>query len=252
MDAGNYLQAQAISNKMKGFITAPPETIWINQKMIPGFEVRNIVNVIMSTNETRPFVASQDSRRFYVVWSDLNIQGEDNQVLSHYKKYYNDLWTWLRDNKGWRYCIDFLMKRDVSQFNPRTTPTATDDLIDIREASMDPVLMLFRECVLNHISLFKSDLLTIRDIYSVMASVNSFQMGVTIKKIPSENVLARVIKQSNFAKMFRVSKNNKTFKLYCIRNLARYNVMTKVNIRKQYTEQITIAKSTCNLKQVNE
>ena len=231
VDAGNYVQAQAISNKIKGFVTAPPDTISINEKMVPSFNIQNIVNVVMCTNETRPLVMAMDSRRYYFLWSYLNIHdASGHNVLPRYKLYYKELWAWLKAD-GWKYCVNYLQRRDVSAFDPGATPPTTDDLIDVREASMDPILLLFRECVKDEISLFKSDLLTIRDIYSVLNSVNPDQFGVALKKIPSTNVLGRILKQAQFVKSFRVYDKGKSKTLYCLRDYSKYN---KIKDSKQY------------------
>lgn len=227
IDAGNYVQAQAISNKIKGFVTAPPETISINEKMVPSFSIQNKVNVIMGTNETRPLIMAMDSRRYYFLWSYLNIHDmSGHNVLPRYVTYYKELWAWLRAD-GWKYCIENLYQRDVSHFDPGATPPTTDDLVDVREASMDPVLLLFRECMKENISLFKADLLTVKDVYSVLSSVNPEQFGVTIKKIPSINVLGRILKQAQFVRSFKVYNKGQAITLYCVRDYRKYNKIRK-------------------------
>jgi len=255
IDAGNYVQAQAVSNKIKGFITAPPDTININEKMVPSFSIQNKVNVIMGTNETRPVIMAMDSRRYYFLWSYLNIHDESgHNVLPRYMRYYKELWAWLKAD-GWKYCIEALYQRDVSQFDPGATPPTTDDLIDVRESSMDPVLLLFHECIKDKISLFQSDLLTIRDIYSVLTSVNPAQLGVSIKKIPSTNILARILKQAQFVKSFRVYEKRKSQILYCIRGYDKYdrikNSKQHKSLYQVYTNMINEVRTSHQLKAVS-
>jgi len=255
IDAGNYVQAQAVSNKIKGFITAPPDTININEKMVASFPIQNKVNVIMGTNETRPVIMAMDSRRYYFLWSSLNIHDESgHNVLPRYATYYKELWAWLKGG-GWKYCVNELYQRDVSEFDPGATPPTTDDLIDVREASMDPVLLLFRECMRNKMSLFKADLLTIWDIYAVLSSVNPAQLGVSIKKIPSTNVLARILKQAQFVRAIRVTHQGKNHILYCLRDYDKYNEMKKSKIHRSlfhtYTRVINEVKAAHDLKAVS-
>lgn len=251
IDAGNYADARAISNKIKGFIAAPPNTIPINRKNINGFNIRNVVNVVMGTNEMRPLVMTFDSRRYYMVWSDLNIRGADNQMLPQYTKYYHQMWEWMREGKGWKYCVNSLINRDISNFIPGMAPNVTQAMIDVINSSKDPVSLLFSKCVESEVSLLASDLVTMNDIYKVMRSIDPAVYGVTLatNKLPSENVLGRILSQSHLVKQYRCTYKGKSRRLYSIRNHNKYdgNHISKKILYENYLRNMEKIKDECQL-----
>jgi hypothetical protein len=243
IDAGNYVQAAQISNRVKDFITAPPDRLSINQKMIPLFDVRNIVNVIMGTNDTLPLKMSGDTRRYFVLWSDLNIRDAAGQVRADWLKYFKDLWYWMREGQGWRVVTHYLANYDLSGFDSKQSPKVTEALKDIQEASEDPIVSIFKECVHQYTSLFKSDLLSINDIHQVMRSLDVSGMGFNLKNLPSVNILGKIIKQSALCHIYRVYKNKNDMKVYCVRNNGKYAHMHKKDIFKEYEQQLAMARA---------
>lgn len=244
IDAGNHIQAAQISNRVKDFITAPPDRLSINTKFVPLLEVRNIVNVIMGTNDALPLKMSNDSRRYFVLWSDLNIRDASGQVRADWLAYFKQLWYWMREGQGWRMVVDYLNNYDLAGFDSKESPRVTEALRDVQEASEDPIVSIFKQCVCQNLSLFGSDLLTINDIHQVIRCADISAMGYNLKTLPSINILGKIIKQSGLTQIYRVYKGSHSEqKLYCVRNADRYAHMDKKQIAEEYTQQLTMAKS---------
>lgn len=251
VDVENYTQANAISNQLKELATSPPYKLDVNEKFIPVFQIRNIVNVIMGTNEALPMRMSQDTRRYFVVWSDLSVRGFDKQMKPEWQNYFEEMWAWL-EGGGWRAVVHYLQNKDISAFKPRAAPKVTEALKDIQEASEDPLVSILRECVISKTSLFSSDLMTIKDIHHVLRSLDTGSMGYNIKSIPSIAILGKVMKQASIGKIMRLYKGRENIKVYALRNEEAYSCQDKTLTLVQYERQIADAKREFHLRMVGE
>lgn len=57
-----------MKNKLKSLITDP--TVMINTKNLPAFSVKNVFNILMTTNESHPLDVEVDDRRFTIIKSN--------------------------------------------------------------------------------------------------------------------------------------------------------------------------------------
>lgn len=169
-ELGDHNQATEISNKLKPLAAAPPNTLRVNQKGITPIKIRNIVNLTMTTNSQMPVKLSGPSRRFYAVWTDLQVRDNDEEMLPEWAEYWNIRWPWML-NEGADYCIWYLRNCvDLSNFNPGEAPKMTEFLKNIRESSKSPAQQTLESFIENKIGLFKNDLLTANDICAALKS----------------------------------------------------------------------------------
>jgi Mesyanzhinovviridae DNA primase len=96
---------------LKALITE--ETLLIEPKGIDPFPVRNCVHLIISSNSDWVIPAGADARRYFV----LNVG--DAHMQDH--EYFAAIATQM-DNGGREALLDFLLKRDLSNFNVRLVP----------------------------------------------------------------------------------------------------------------------------------
>lgn len=98
---------------MKDLITG--KRIFVNPKGQAGFEIDNHMNFLLFTNEPNAAKLDADDRRYFV-WR--------SQAAPKDQQYYQDLTAWFHGN-GKRHVLDFLLRRDLSQFQRHKAPPKT-------------------------------------------------------------------------------------------------------------------------------
>ena len=121
--AGNK-QAESV---LKGIITEP--TLFIEPKNIDGKEKRNMLHVIMTSNNDWVVPAGSDERRFCV----LEVSGRCKGKHKYFKALINEI-----NNGGLAAMLYYLKNMDISGFEVRDVPN-TDALIKQKLLSLEPV-----------------------------------------------------------------------------------------------------------------
>jgi hypothetical protein len=106
----------ATMNKMKPWLSAPPETLPINVKYMKSYNIPNTVNVIITTNYGDAIRMDNTDRRFWV--------HEVAVATPREPEYYRALHQWYEDG-GCEKVIGWLMQRDLRRFDPKTAPPMT-------------------------------------------------------------------------------------------------------------------------------
>jgi hypothetical protein len=103
----------------KVLIAAPPDTVLVNGKYRPLIYISNVTLAVITTNHrVGALYLPRDDLRHYVCWSESKFEDFD-------KDYFNDLFGWYENENGCAIVADFLMKRDLSRFNPKAPPKLT-------------------------------------------------------------------------------------------------------------------------------
>eukprot|EP00915_Cephaloidophora_sp_WS-2016_P001223 GHVH01001701.1.p1 GENE.GHVH01001701.1~~GHVH01001701.1.p1 ORF type:complete len:195 (-),score=14.09 GHVH01001701.1:113-697(-) len=114
----------------------------------------------MATNSQLPLKLEGASRRYYAMWSDVNPRNELGQVTQHWRDYFDNIWSWMK-NGGIDHCIYYLRNNvDLSDFNPSSPPPVTEFLQNIQDASKSPGQQTIEEFISNRIGVFNNDLIT--------------------------------------------------------------------------------------------
>lgn len=134
-----------LKGKLKAMISG--REIKINTKMMPVRSEANHVNLVFLSNELQPNALDASDRRYCVVWTPPKMEPSYYQAV-----------VACRDNGGREAFMDFLLKRDLSRFEPYTPPPLTQakaDLIDLGRPnperwflawSRDELPVSFRSC----------------------------------------------------------------------------------------------------------
>lgn len=110
-----------LKGKLKAMISG--REIKINTKMMPLRSEANHVNLVFLSNEIQPNALDASDRRYCVIWTPAK------QEPAYYRAV-----VACRDVGGREAFMDFLLKRNLSQFEPYTPPPLTAakvDLIDL-------------------------------------------------------------------------------------------------------------------------
>lgn len=101
-----------VANTLKPLITQ--SVIPLRKKYANRRNVPNTVNFLIFTNHWDALPLDQGERRFFVVGTDA-----DRREIA----YYDQLWSWTERNYG--VVLNWLLKRDLSKFNPNARPPMT-------------------------------------------------------------------------------------------------------------------------------
>lgn len=237
-ELGDRLESKQVTNKLKPIACAPPDLVMINEKYLRGVSVRNICCGAMTSNSAVPLQLSGDSRRYYPVWTDLSIRGEDGQVTLEWEAYFDDLWTWIRDCEGWKVCINYLMHQvDLSDFNPGKAPLVTEFMREIQEASADPVALIISELKDLNLGRFEADLVTAGDVFDMLKSSGTYGVNHNLKNIPSVATIGKIMKQERIGISVRAWHGKNHMRVWIIRNREKYETMKGGILGATYVDQ---------------
>jgi hypothetical protein len=111
-------------DKLKPLIAAPPNTLLVNRKNVPQYPIPNLINVAMFTNHEDAMAPTQGDRRYWIHRCLIDKRPPD--------EHFTAIWAWF-DAGGDAKCFAWLLRRDVSAFNPKSPATMTaakQDMID--------------------------------------------------------------------------------------------------------------------------
>jgi hypothetical protein len=241
-ELGDRSEATAISNKLKPLAAAPPETLSVNPKGVTRMEVRNIVNVSMTTNSSTPIRTNGASRRYYACWTDVNTRDENNNTTADWHAYWIDRWAWMKDQEGWQSVVWYLRNCvDLTGFNAGAAPAMTNFMRDIIDSSQSTTMQDIRILIREKEHFFKSDIVTRDD--AVHALRNEFVRNKITLQTEVHRVSGQMVSRelSNIAGVIKVRANNKV--LFILRNQQLYTAMTHNQLLVEHEKQTTTFKT---------
>jgi len=126
--------------KTKTLGAAPPDTLRVNQKYMPAYEIVNVLGVIITTNyKTDCIYLPADDRRHYVCWSDVQPSVFDSSPgAGDASKYFDAMYRWYEKERGYEDIAAYLRNLDLSDFNPKAPPLKTPAFWAIVDAGRSP------------------------------------------------------------------------------------------------------------------
>lgn len=237
VELGDRREAMAIANKLKPIASAPPEMLRVRELFTKPFWVRNLVNGTMTTNSRLP-LRLQETRRFFALWSDLQIRGADGNVTPEWSHYWQTMWEWME--KGGRdYCVWYLRNCvDLSDFRPGAPPPVTDFLREIQDESTHPIQKTIREFIEYRYGVFAADLVTARDMANTLKAGNLVAPD-SMYADADDFSMHRVTSHLRDMGIPRVVAKNRysTARLYLVRNAERYKEVPPSQLYEMYLSQ---------------
>lgn len=140
----NVADRRALANKLKPIIAAPPELLVVNRKGMHPYNMVNRMFVLAFSNDLVPIIISSQDRRWFCVWSSARPLPKEKA---------QQIWRWYKSG-GFQAIGDWLMKRDVSAFNPAATPPMTEFKRNMIEDGMSGVESYLVDTISNRIGEF--------------------------------------------------------------------------------------------------
>ena len=125
-----------VVDKIKNIITRT--SVNIEYKNIDPFPSIDYCNYAFTTNNIKPISITKDDRRFQILECSDKYKGNND--------YFTKLFASINDDKTIYSFYKFLMKRDISKFNPERDRVITEATTDLHNLNKDPV-----EIFLEHI-----------------------------------------------------------------------------------------------------
>lgn len=238
-EVGDMKSAEQVSSKLKPLATAPPNKIPVDQKYLIPISIQNIVNVSMTTNSLMPIKLNGTSRRYYAIWSLLEILDKDQDVKPEWKKYFHDLWNWMREG-GMDHCIYYLRNCvDLSDFDPRATPKMTEFLRDITESSKSAAQQTIEAFIEHRVGSFANDILLSTEACSTLkgglAGSDAYMYADPNWFTPSK--VGRVMRDIQGCVKLRTRRDGCEIRPWTIRNKELYEKMTERELYDCYDKQ---------------
>ena len=125
---GDHQKRTLNMDKFKFLITE--EIIRVEEKNDKPFEIPNNMFILMFSNNPAPITISKDSRRYHI-W---NVEHKKKPV-----SYYNYLYDWLENKDGYAIIYDYLMKVDLTGFEPSGEPPKTKYFRELVDRTQNPI-----------------------------------------------------------------------------------------------------------------
>lgn len=109
--------ASSMYNILKPLIAAPPDTLPLNDKYQKLRHIINVMRVFITTNDWMAMYVPAEDRRMFVMHSIQPQKWKDS-------RYFIDLFGWF-ESGGDAEVAAWLMKRDISSFNPKAQSEKT-------------------------------------------------------------------------------------------------------------------------------
>jgi hypothetical protein len=233
-ELGDHREATAISNKLKPLAAGPPDTLHVNPKGTKGFYVRNIVNALMTTNSLTPIKSNGVSRRFFGVWTELNMRDASHNMLPGWLDYWKDRWSWMMED-GVDACVHYLRQRDISKFSPFAAPPMTEFLEEIMQQSKSATEQTIEAFIEHKVGAFAQDLAKIEDLVSTLKMGDQFtpQWMYTKSEYFTPQRTSKVLRTMGICKK-RAVKGATTARLWVLRNSETYDNMGLAHLLESY------------------
>lgn len=199
LHGANQATAQKITNKIKMLVTG--ERIVVNQKGQPEYEVNNHANLITTSNYVDSIKLDDDDRRAAV------IKFKPAEDLRHDQVYWQSYVRWCDDEGGAEALLDYLLKLDLSEFNPRAWAPETSEKQLVKAAGKTAVEewveMLWENADAVIAPIFQTRaLFTAKELATMLYSDNAAQPGQVMAL--GKALQNRGFEQANDGKLIKV------------------------------------------------
>jgi len=195
---------QVIMERLKPLIALPPETIRINEKYLPAYDVPNLISFVLFTNHRDALKLSRSDRRYMVVWSPAQPRDQS---------YYRELHDFIDSNTG--KIAKWLAQRNLQSFSATGVAPVTAAKEEMRQTAQAPLDAWIEEGILSSAPPFY-DLVTIEELMCVLPAH-------IVRSHPSERVIAQILGAWGAQKLCRTDWMDRAKRnVWALRNVDSY------------------------------
>jgi hypothetical protein len=133
LHGGHGHEATKINNKMKRLITQ--ETLMVNTKGVPEYQVSNCANIVTTSNYVDAIKLDEDDRRACVIRFDTRLGAE----------FWKDYFKWVDEDGGAEAIYGHLLSVDLTGFEPKGWAPMTEDKELVISAGRAPMESWIRD-----------------------------------------------------------------------------------------------------------
>lgn len=210
-----------MADRLKGMITQ--KEVRINPKYVSSYFIPDCINYYFTSNRCNAFILSGKDRRYFVIEMD-------NDPLPD--KFYKDYEEWLYRGGGGAALFDYLLKLDLTGFNPQGWAPFTSAKKIMEESGKSEVEAWVNDLIENYDTICPDrDLLTASDVVMMFDPDGRRKVNVVI--------MGRVLKEAGVRRPNRglpVVCDGKSHRLYIFRNYEKWSKATFREIVTAYTK----------------
>jgi len=210
-----------VMNSLKALITE--ERLAINAKHVRRYEIENKANFIFLSNHSDALKLERDDRRYLVILSE-------KAPLS--TEYYNALFSWIKDNPG--VALDWLLRRDISTFNPNERPPITAGKRTMIELSKEENLRLIEQMISEHEAPFDKDLIEVVKVHQALTGPSGAAAGMGLSRPKFLAVLRKSGAVQLGQKSAVLNDRKERLSLWVVRDVEKYNIMSGQELAEIY------------------
>ena len=247
VEHGDHRDAERVIAKLKPMASAPPDTLSYHPKGVKRTDIRNVVNISMTSNRRIPMQSTEGDRRLYPVWTDVTIRGVDGQVTKEWQDYWRAYWPWMRHQGGWQAAVHYLMTQvDLTNWDAGEAPPVTDFLREMQEANTDPLTDLIKAQMEAGEGLWGMPLLTSGDLHNAIVMGGEVLLNrYGIRKIPGVNTIGKVMRRDRLApKIDKSIRDGGRIRLWAMQDAEAYQALTGRELRDVYEARMDAYKTT--------
>lgn len=143
----------SVMNKLKAYITVPPDDVEIREKFQPTYSVPNVAAYFAFTNFEDALALEKADRRWFVLWSP---------AAPKEPAYYWKFDRWVRENAA--LVGAWLRERDVSAFQAQGHAPSTAAKLTMQKAAQPAFEAWVAESIEDGVAPFDTDLVVLEDV----------------------------------------------------------------------------------------
>jgi hypothetical protein len=163
-------ETKTVMNKLKLYITRPPETVPVHEKFMNIYETPNVACFIFMSNFQDALSLERGDRRFFVYWSPMKPQPPS---------YYDGLSAFI-GGAGGDEVVAWLLARDIRGFDAQGRAPDTSDKRMMEEAGRSDFAQAIVEAIEGAVPPFHAPLATLSGLWATLP--------VDIKRLPGASL----------------------------------------------------------------
>jgi hypothetical protein len=222
----NNFHRKEVMDKIKPYLTSPPERVSINIKGMPQYDQPNVVNLVFFTNHPDAVALERSDRRFYILWSIASALSEH---------WFAGYYRWVKKQDGAAAVCAWLAARDLSGFdnNGRAPATAAKEMM--RREALAPIEAELTEAIDERADVFETrDLLTVRQIVGWLRHT----CGYASKEVHPTRVGKALREVRGAVSLGRIRSEGQRFRVWAVRHADKYIGLDSEQLGAEYESQL--------------